>query len=103
MNSRTRSNECGPRRRATHTGTLSRELQTLKAEFFRALWRIRSGIRLLEVLASSGAHNVQALAAEAVDRTNRLCRSNWGGCVYQRHRDRGTRRRLASPTRSPTR
>jgi ArsR family transcriptional regulator len=38
----------------------SRELQTLKAEFFRALAHpVR--IRLLEVLAASGAQNVQAL------------------------------------------
>jgi ArsR family transcriptional regulator len=38
----------------------SRELQTLKAEFFRALAHpVR--IRLLEVLAAGGEHNVQAL------------------------------------------
>jgi ArsR family transcriptional regulator len=39
----------------------SRELQTLKAEFFRALAHpVR--IRLLEVLSSSGEQSVQALA-----------------------------------------
>jgi DNA-binding transcriptional ArsR family regulator len=38
----------------------SRELQTLKAEFFRALAHpVR--IRLLEVLSASGAQNVQSL------------------------------------------
>jgi DNA-binding transcriptional ArsR family regulator len=40
----------------------SRELQTLKAEFFRALAHpVR--IRLLEVLSSAGAQNVHALSA----------------------------------------
>jgi DNA-binding transcriptional ArsR family regulator len=40
--------------------TPSRELQTLKAEFFRALAHpVR--IRLLEVLSSAGEQNVQAL------------------------------------------
>ena len=40
----------------------SRELQTLKAEFFRALAH-PARIRLLEVLSASGAQNVQALSA----------------------------------------
>jgi ArsR family transcriptional regulator len=58
MNNRPRSNESA-RAAAAHTAP-SRELQTLKAEFFRALAHpVR--IRLLEVLASSGAQNVQAL------------------------------------------
>jgi ArsR family transcriptional regulator len=47
-------------RRAALKPTAPRQLQTLKAEFFRALAHsVR--IRLLEVLASSGAQNVQAL------------------------------------------
>jgi ArsR family transcriptional regulator len=47
--------------RASHAPPApSRELQTLKAEFFRALAHpVR--IRLLELLAASGAHTVQAL------------------------------------------
>lgn len=40
----------------------SHELQTLKAEFFRALAH-PARIRLLEVLAASGTQNVQALSA----------------------------------------
>jgi ArsR family transcriptional regulator len=45
---------------ASHAPAPSRELQTLKAEFFRALAHpVR--IRLLELLSASGAHTVQAL------------------------------------------
>jgi ArsR family transcriptional regulator len=46
---------------AVATSGPSRELQTLKAEFFRALAH-PTRIRLLEVLSTAGAQNVQTLA-----------------------------------------
>jgi len=65
----------------------SRELQTLKAEFFRALAHpVR--IRLLEVLSSSGAQSVQALQQKlAIDQpivSQQLARLRASGIVVSR-------------------
>ena len=76
----------------------SRELQTLKAEFFRALAHpVR--IRLLEVLSSSGAQNVQSLQQKlGIDQpivSQQLARLRASGIVTARKEAAhvGTRRR----------
>lgn len=65
----------------------SRDLQTLKAEFFRALAHpVR--IRLLEVLSSAGEQNVQALVQRlGIDQpivSQQLARLRAGGIVTAR-------------------
>jgi DNA-binding transcriptional ArsR family regulator len=65
----------------------SRELQTLKAEFFRALAHpVR--IRLLEVLSASGVQSVQALQQKlAIDQpivSQQLARLRASGIVVSR-------------------
>jgi ArsR family transcriptional regulator len=65
----------------------SRELQALKAEFFRALAH-PARIRLLEVLSASGEQNVQALQQQVeLDQpvvSQQLARLRAGGIVVSR-------------------
>lgn len=65
----------------------SRELQALKAEFFRALAH-PARIRLLEVLCASGEQNVQALQQQVeLDQpvvSQQLARLRAGGIVVSR-------------------
>ena len=78
----------------------SHELQTLKAEFFRALAHpVR--IRLLEVLSASGAQNVQALQQRlAIDQpivSQQLARLRASGIVIARKAATTVSYELADP------
>jgi ArsR family transcriptional regulator len=80
--------------------TPSRELQTLKAEFFRALGHpVR--IRLLEVLASAGEQTVQALQQQlAIDQpivSQQLARLRASGVVIARKSGTSVSYALADP------
>jgi len=78
----------------------SRELQTLKAEFFRALAHpVR--IRLLEVLSSAGEQNVQSLQARlGIDQpivSQQLARLRASGIVVSRKEATTVSYALADP------
>ena len=78
----------------------SLELQTLKAEFFRALAH-PARIRLLEVLSADGEHGVQALQARLdLDQpivSQQLARLRASGIVVSRKNGTAVQYALADP------
>jgi DNA-binding transcriptional ArsR family regulator len=78
----------------------SHELQTLKAEFFRALAH-PARIRLLEVLSSDGEQSVQALQSRLdLDQpivSQQLARLRAGGVVVTRKEGTSVQYMLADP------
>ncbi len=78
----------------------SPELQTLKAEFFRALAH-PARIRLLEALSADGEQSVQALPARlALDQpvvSQQLARLRAGGIVVSRKEGTSVQYALADP------